>query len=336
MAGTNFIPVVSSTLSADALVEWVLVHYSLPTPLTCHFLAHGINDSYLVSTGDARYLLRVYTTGDHTPEQIEAEIAVLDAMHRHGVTATQSIVRHDGRHLTEIHAPEGLRHAVLFTFLEGQIDHTATPEQSWYAGEALARFHRIFNGREPAFHRPYHNAQTLIDEPLTAIEAFTPFAAYQQHFAYLREVTNQLKSEIALLPTTKPEYGLCHGDFMSGNLVWQGERPAIIDLDFCAYCWRVYDLATCLWLQVRHESNPRRAAQPIAHAFLQGYQSVRPLSSAERRALPFFVLIRHIWLLGGSAIPRSARHGIAWLLGDFFEGFIAFIRAWLEDPTALE
>jgi Ser/Thr protein kinase RdoA (MazF antagonist) len=105
---------------------------------------------------------------------------------------------------------------------------------------------------------------------------------------------------------------------------------AIIDLDFCAYGWRVYDLATYIWLQVENDVSLRKARQPVFDALLEGYQSVRPLSDAERRALPHFVLVRHNWLLGGSGIPRSPRFGISWLTGGYFERFMGFIRGWLE------
>ena len=78
-----------------------------------------------------------------------------------------------------------------------------------------------------------------------------------------------LKQKVQQLPRTAPEYGICHGDFMSGNtLLDSSGRLVIIDLDFAGYGWRLFDLATFVWIQGQGEHSAHRDVQ---QALLEGY-----------------------------------------------------------------
>ena len=114
---------------------------------------------------------------------------------------------------------------------------------------------------------------------------------------------------------------------MSGNLLFNNGSIGIIDFDFCAYCWRIYDLATFVWLRALGETDIPTIMQDVREPLVRGYETVRPLSEAERRLLPHFVLVRHLWLIGASAIPRTSRFGVGWLLGEK-EKFMSIAAQW--------
>jgi Ser/Thr protein kinase RdoA (MazF antagonist) len=172
--------------------------------------------------------------------------------------------------------------------------------------------------------------QSLVDGPLARIGSFQFFARSPEQTAYLQKVSVELKAEMAQLPVLSPAYGICHGDYHSGNLLLHDDDLAIIDLDFCAYSWRLYDVATYIWLQALDQPDLDKIAHEVTQPLLDGYQIVRRLSETEQRLLPYFVIVRQLWLLGGSGIPRTTRFGVGWLLDDYFDRYIAFIRRWLE------
>jgi Ser/Thr protein kinase RdoA (MazF antagonist) len=65
--------------------------------------------------------------------------------------------------------------------------------------------------------------------------------------------------------------------------------------------------------------------------FLEGYQSVRALSQTELEALPSFVILRQIWLLGIGA-KNLPNIGLSLFESWAFDRCMPFIRAWMAEP----
>lgn len=345
-------PIQRSVLAAHTLVDRVLTSYNLGPSVTCHLLSRGLNDVYLVNTSAApdapdqtgtpdvpaappanrKAILRVYTSGWRTPAQIDAEIALLDLLAANDLAAPRVIRRKDGGTRQALAAPEGERHAVLFSFVEGTPALRFTTRQCTAWGKLLACFHNLADKKAPAYDRPRFDLAALIDEPLTRLESFTPYAAYTEDIAYLKQIGGVLKNEVSSLPTDKPAWGLCHGDVTLSNVLFNADdKPTLIDFDLCGYGWRVYDIATLMWAFVVDETTIYKGRQNVRDAFLEGYQSERKLSKTELNALPYFVLLRHLWLLG-SGIRLSSEFGVGWLMGGYFEHYIQFLREWLTEP----
>ncbi len=92
-------------------------------------------------------------------------------------------------------------------------------------------------------------------------------------------------------------------DFHGANCHFTEDNEiAHFDFDLCSYSWRAYDLAIYRWSTGR--------ADHLWQAFPEGYQSVRPLSPTEREAVPTFVVMRQIWLMGSHTTYPDAR---SWL-----------------------
>src|SRR5215212_3879269 len=113
-------PVQHSLLADGALTSYLIATYALPPTTTCRFWQRGINDVYLVDTGTARFVLRVAPTQWRSPSHFGAEIDLLLFLHQSGLQVPQPVPSADGSYLHTLLAPEGLRYAVLFTFIPGQ------------------------------------------------------------------------------------------------------------------------------------------------------------------------------------------------------------------------
>jgi len=81
-------------------------------------------------------------------------------------------------------------------------------------------------------------------------------------------------------------HGLIHGDLFRDNVLWDaGEITALLDFEQASEGSLVYDLAVCIndWCWSESERAPRA---DLVSAMVQGYEAVRPLTAADRAALP--------------------------------------------------
>lgn len=320
-------PVFRSVLLAEALIEYVLSHYALGEPLTCCLYSRKINDVYFVQTLAGRWVLRVTAANGHTPAAVQSEIDMLRHLDHAGIAVAAPVARRDGEYVTVLHAPEGARAAVLFTFVEQTPSHDATPEQARYYGAALAHMHHAADLYPAVIHRPPHDYGFFIEEPLERLGSFPPFTRHTAELAYLREAAPTLWAQASQLPKNAPYYGFCHGDAKSDNALYRDNGAVIlIDFDCGGTGWRVYDLATYIWVQIVDGPELDWSRQAVFRALLEGYQSVRPLSAAEYEALPVFAALRQLFLFGG-AIKHAPAHGVAPMTGDWLVRLAGFIRA---------
>jgi Ser/Thr protein kinase RdoA (MazF antagonist) len=75
------------------------------------------------------------------------------------------------------------------------------------------------------------------------------------------------------------------------------------DFDDGGFGYLAYDLAVHLWAQISFGRRRHR----MSHAFQTAYRTIRPVTLADEAAIPPFVAIRHLWLLG-----EYASHTMEW------------------------
>ncbi|MEZ4868981.1 MAG: phosphotransferase [Caldilineaceae bacterium] len=321
-----FFPVQRSVLQTAALTDRVLSNYTLDAPITCQLYHRGMNDTYLVTADDFQGMLRISLGGWRTQAHIEAEITLLQWLGEHGFTTPQPIRRQDGAYLQSLHAPEGERYAVLFTFVDGEPSADLDPEQSRCYGQLVARLH-CATDEIPPLARFHHDTEHLIDQSL---RHFRPYFAHAPEATdFLTTVREQLRTVVEQLPQTAPIYGLCHGDLRAEHIYFRDEgAPSLIDFDEAGYGWRIYDISTFIWPLVFPGNSDADGA--LRNAFLAGYQTVRPLSTAELTALPYFVLLRHLWAAGTAAryfpLDLGVKH-----INPLLEPALWFMQQWLAE-----
>jgi len=327
MSPDLFIPVYRSLLSDTALAERLLPEYDLPLGVTCHFWNQSINDTYLVRAGATQWMLRIAPTQRRSDAQVATEIDLLHFLHHQGLHVPQPVALRDGTAVRTLAAPEGPRHAVLFTYVPGA-QYTPTTTHSYRYGQAIAHFHAVtdsFPQDQPLWR--FETAE-LLERPLELLHSW--LASWPADRAFLVGLVERLRPILAGLPHVAPIYGLCHGDLNNGNLhLIDDDQWALLDLEYIGYGWRVFDIATFFNNQLNQEGHSTQT-RGLLDAFLDGYQSIRPLSPTEIAVLPAFVALRQIWLWGISMTNRPMV-GLGLFEQWMREISLPTLRAWVDD-----
>jgi CubicO group peptidase (beta-lactamase class C family)/Ser/Thr protein kinase RdoA (MazF antagonist) len=302
---------------------------------SCRLLNVGLNDTYEFTVAAAtaaseppqKYILRVYRHGWRTHEEILYELDMLTHLKERGAHVAAPIAGRDGRLSREVGAPEGMRYAAVFTFVTGkQPDHTEQVALRYGVGAAAV--HNASEGYEPPYARFRIDLDHLITEPLHSVLPF--LAARPDDQAHLQTLADKLRRGVEALPLADLETGFCHGDFHGGNVLFDADtgEPTFFDFDCGGPGWRAYDIAVNRW------SARLAGAEDVKWpAFLRGYTAHRPLADIDIAATPWFVAIRHLWLLGlhaGLARP----FGGGWLNDEYWDRQLAFLRGCDDDYLA--
>ncbi len=88
------------------------------------------------------------------------------------------------------------------------------------------------------------------------------------------------------------KFGLIHADMRLANLVVHESTTSIIDFDDCGFSWYMYDLAAALSF-IEHRSDVEEAIE----RWIDGYQQVAPLTTADIGIIPTMVMMRRILLV---------------------------------------
>ncbi len=108
------------------------------------------------------------------------------------------------------------------------------------------------------------------------------------------------------------DYGLTHGDYRPGNVVWDGQVARTIDFDEPNFHWLIADVARAL-MELRDLPLARRRRH--REEFLRGYRAEREIEPFRVGQLPYFVqhraLLMRAWDLQEGGSWREAE---AWSL----------------------
>ena len=327
------IPAVYATASADAVTQLVATRYGLAGRLTCKFLNRGFNDIYRVRTeAGEQFVLRLSSPRARGAADVDTETAFLADLEGAGVPVAAAVPTRDGALFTDAALPDGPRPAVLFRYIEGRRPELDTPEDARIQGVVLARLHDRadrYQGREDGRYRL--DLDHLLHRPLAAIMALdsAPTQAKNELLRIAARLADSIERFSPLLHRTR-----CHGDCHGLNARIPAEGPwagqaVFFDFDDGGFGYLAYDLAVHLWAQVSFG----RRRQAMWHAFRTGYESVRKVSPADEAAIPIFVAIRHIWLLGSWAGQVDV-WGTEALSPDAVEHATSFLLQWERDQLS--
>jgi homoserine kinase type II len=266
------------TAISDEDARSLLAFYDVGGLVTLEALAAGsVNSNFSVHTaggagaGGQQLFLRVYEERDRAGAQVET--ALLQRLAQAGVPCAPPVPRADGGRVSELRG----KPAALFVWRRGTIRCQAqvTPTDTRRVGEALARVH-VAGGKgehEPSRFR-YEDLCARLDRVASSGDA--RFTA----------VVGPLRATLARAHAARPSglpRGLIHGDLFRDNVLWDdgGRLAALLDFESASEGTFVYDLmVTILAWCVGDDLDLDRA-----RALREGYEQVRPLEEAERRAL---------------------------------------------------
>jgi len=262
---------------SEKAIQDILTHYRAGTLVSFGEVIEGSrNTTYQLTTTERRLILRLLE-GDRYEDEGRRELALIRHLGSHGVPCAEVLPTREGEDFLLFMG----RCTSLFSFIEGtKVSELPSPSvgQLRQMGEVLARMHRA--ARDWSIRRK----QGLVFEPLLARlvsrerEVASHFGA--AHGPIMDRVRHVLTHDFGSLP-----WGLLHNDLFPDNVFVQGEDiSGVIDFSECLEGPLVHDLAVVLnqWTFM-----PSATYHPgLVHAFLAGYQSIRPLEPRERAALP--------------------------------------------------
>lgn len=288
---TRPFPVTYSILSTSALLAEILLRYELGIQVRCIFLTHGVNDTYLVQTSGAKYILRVYQAGWRALSDVLYELDILLQLEQSGFPVSVPVAQLDGDYVCTLQAPEGSRQVVLFTYAPGEPLDRHDVTDSYSHGGAVATLHNAADHISSTHERAPLDLSYLIDWSLQTIEPLK--ACSVDDWRYLLDLSEHLRSQVQQFAQQGLDWGVCHGDcHMLNDHIDNDKHITFFDFDCCAPGWRAYDLAIMRWCEGFYKMDP---GDLLWQAFLKGYTEKRPISETDRASIPTFVALREIW-----------------------------------------
>jgi homoserine kinase type II len=259
---------------SESELEAFLAGYSLGQLLSYKGIAEGSeNSNFLLHTTSGAYILTLYEKRVDKSD-LPFFLGLMEHLARKGISCPLPVHRRDG----SVTGTLAGRTAALITFLEGMWMRRPTTAHCREVGKALAELHLA--GADFPLSRPnalqidgwrklWDGSHARADEvePGLAAEVDADFAELGEKW-----------------PKDLPA-GIIHADLFPDNVFFLGEKlSGLIDFYFACNDFYAYDVATCLnaWCFEKDFSfNLTKGT-----ALLAGYQSVRPLTPAEKEALP--------------------------------------------------
>ncbi len=248
--------------------------------------------------GDARFLLKIHeSAGDglmDTPAQLAAQMAWLQALTEDGRIVVQSpIANRQGEFVTQVQLAglDRLSSVCVQRWITAQhVDDWDEPHAR-AVGVLLASLHSIsekWPGSENREFGSYENRYLVEAVERLAVTVDLGLISTEQ-YDLIRRAGQHILAMVAHLERTKATFGLIHGDLHQGNVLFDGMTA--LALDYGTFrSFFLYDLGVSLY----HTTFDTVA---IRNALVAGYDSVRPLSEAERAALEAFMIMAALFNL---------------------------------------
>jgi homoserine kinase type II len=264
---------VYTDVSAEDLADF-LGDYELGELMSYKGIAEGVeNSNFLVHTTHGNFILTLYEKRV-APEDLPFFLSLMGHLAAHGLTCPQPVKNRSGDMLGWIAG----RPAAIVTFLEGMWMRRPSAVHCAAVGGALAKLH-LAGADFPARRR---NALSVDGWRPLCVTAAAGADSVQPG---LRTAIEQELGHLeAAWPGELPQ-GVIHADLFPDNVFFLGDQlSGLIDFYFACTDTLAFDVAICLnaWcFEPDHSYNVTKG-----RALLQAYAAARPLSDAERGALP--------------------------------------------------
>lgn len=258
----------------DEALEAFLAEYDIGTIVAFRGIAEGVeNSNYSLKTTQGDFILTLYEKRVD-PADLPWFLGLMEHLARRKITCPQPVRARDGEALRSLAG----RHAAITTFLPGVWPRRVRVEHCGPVGGALAGLHLA-----GADYKPRRvNALGCQGWPPLLERCRARADEIQPNLA--AELDAALTEILAAWPVALPE-GHIHADLFPDNVFFLDDHlSGLIDFYFAATDFLTYDVAVCLnaWcFEADFSFNVTKG-----RAMLRGYETIRPLSAAERAALP--------------------------------------------------
>lgn len=286
-----------------------LAHYDLG-PISLHFVQHNAGIVYRLDdvNGEARFLLKIHeSAGDglrDTPAQLTAQMQWLHALSEDGRIIVQSpIANLEGEFVTQVQLAGLDRDSAVCVqrWITAQHVSDWDEEHAYAVGVLLASLHSIseeWGGSESDQFGGYADKDLVEAIDGLAITVDLGLISAEQ-YDLIRQTGVRIVAMLAQQERTKATFGLIHGDLHQGNVLFDGLKALVLDYGTFRSFF-LYDLGVSLY----HATFDTVA---IRHALVAGYDSVRPLTKADRDALEAFMIMAALFNLASQATFQAHR-----------------------------
>ncbi len=294
----SIFPASYSTLLAEDLSSWIALRYGL-NDVDCKFLVRGVSDTYLVTTTDNRFILRVYRSTHRNYPQVKAECDLLLGLKTAKVSVSYPIADLTGNPVQEFNAVEGIRYGVLFSFAKGRVVSKLETSHLQILGSEIAKFHNAGSSIIIQDSRWNFDVETTLFKSLRLLEPY--FSENPDDYNWLTEAAEKTARQLEQFNPEKFSFGYCHFDFLPKNFHFDEDRLTLFDFDFFGRGWLVNDLMSFrqhLLLDVYFKRISPEAADQSFAAFIDAYRQHRSLSEEELAAIPWLSLGFWLFYMG--------------------------------------
>lgn len=235
------------------------------------------NTNYFATTDQGAYVLTLFER--LTAEQLPYYLRLMKHLAVHGIAVPDPATNRDG---DVLHSLNG-KPAAVVNRLRGKSELQPEAQHCALVGATLARMHQA--GRDFSMAQPNLRALPWWNETVPVV---LPFLTQEQAALLSSELAYQ--NHVASLPAYSAlPRGAIHADLFRDNVMFEtvgdAQLPSFFDFYFAGVDSFLFDIAVCLndWcIDLADGSTvPERTL-----AFLQAYESVRPLLAQERQLLP--------------------------------------------------
>lgn len=288
-------PVTNSNLSALHLGLFLQEKYSLSKDTKCQLIRAGINDTYLVTDNLDKYVFRVYSLNWRTQTEIAEEIKLLNELKQNNISVSYPIADRQNNYIQTLNAPEGDRFSVLFTYAIGEKQHIISVETHFQIGQLMARLHKITENKK--LNRVNYSPEVILIDSLKQISNF--LSADTEEMTFMKSAQIYLLKEFENVNISKIRQGIVHLDIWFDNLnITDDNKVTIFDFDFCGNGWLCLDTAYYILQLHNIEKYEPKDYQPKVDSFINGYESITPLSAEEKRLFPMLGVSLYFFYLG--------------------------------------
>ena len=258
----------------DEALAAFLADYDIGSMVAFRGIAEGVeNSNYSLRTTSGDYILTLYEKRVD-PAELPWFLGLMEHLAKRGIVCPLPVRGRDGRALRHLSG----RHAAITTFLPGVWPRRVRPEHCAPVGAALAALHVAGRDYTPTRRNALgpDGWTPLLDRSRARANEVQPDLA--------KELECALAGILAGWPQRLP-IGHIHADLFPDNVFFlDGRLSGLIDFYFAATDVLAYDVAVCLnaWcFEPDFSFNVTKA-----RSMLRAYSAIRPLSNAERAALP--------------------------------------------------
>lgn len=209
-----------------------------------------------------------------------------------------------GEYLEEVSDFETTFLANVNDAVQGEFIHSELDQQKMFEtwGKSLAHLHRAAKSYHPGDAHQFLYWRDLWEE--IGRFATNEDSIIKYEFAAIDEWLNQLTQN-------QHDFGLTLGEYRSGNILYDGQRVHIIDIDEPVYHWYFADVArSFLDLNVEKHDHWKEKAM----WFLDGYYTIAPYEDSNFQSLPWFIRMKnldaYLWLKNNPAVNNDVFNNI--------------------------